>query len=366
MVYKEVLGSLLKNYKFIPRILGSSFSLFRSGEKSYSFPLRVQIENSTVCNLACQMCPLENLTRPKGFMGFSEFKKIYDILKPPFLNLTGYGESFLNKDIFKMVKYAKSHGTYVKFDSNGTLLTPGNIEKTLNSKVDLISFSLDGATKRIYEKIRVGSDFEKVIDGIKKLVEFRNTHKSSLKIHLAMVVQLDNVAQLLPLIKLGEKLGVDKVNPTPVVEYDLKKNKKFLLNKYKKELGKALGEYREKKNGLKVEVDISPLNDFMEGGKNMNKVCFIPWYSAYISWQGDVYPCCYYYDGQITFGNIFEKPFKEIWNSYKYKKFRKTLRDKRNTLPICAGCSTDEKFFTEKLKMTRKIPMINKLSKRNF
>lgn len=367
MVYKEVLTALVKNYKFIPRILGASFSVFQSGKRAYTLPLRAQIENSTVCNLACQMCPLQGMTRPRGFMGFVQFKKIYDVLQTPFLNLTGYGESFLNKEIFKMVSYAKSKGAFVKFDSNGTLLTPQNIEKALDSGLDLLSFSVDGATKKTYEKIRQGSNFEVVTKGIRDLIEERKKRKSPLQVHLAMVVQNDNVAELLDLIKLGESLRVDKVNPTPIMEYDLPGNKKFLLDKYKKELKKVVDQYLAAKNQIKVQVDIEPLLDFLDSKSNKrSKVCFIPWYSTYISWEGDVYPCCYYYNGQIKFGNIFQKSFQEIWNSAAYKKFRETLGDHRDALPICKACSIDEEFLANKIKIVNKVPGLKFFSKRNF
>lgn len=367
MVYREVITALVKNYKFIPRILGASFSVYQSGKRAYTLPLRAQIENSTVCNLACQMCPLQGMTRPRGFMSFTQFKEIYDVLQTPFLNLTGYGESFLNKEIFKMVSYAKSEGAFVKFDSNGTLLTPQNIKKVLVSGLDLLSFSVDGATKKTYEKIRQGSNFEAVTKGIKDLIEEHKKRKSPLQVHLAMVVQNDNVAELLDLIKLGESLRVDKVNPTPIVEYDLPSNKKFLLDKYKKELKKVVDQYLAAKNQIKIQVDIEPLLDFLDSkSSKRSKVCFIPWYSTYISWEGDVYPCCYYYNGQINFGNIFKKSFAEIWNSPAYQKFRESLRDNRNGLTICRACSIDEKFLVEKIKIVAKVPLVKLFSKRDL
>ncbi len=362
MVYRELINFFFTNLQSLPRLAGTSLSLLRSSEKAFFYPLRIQIENSTVCNLSCRMCPLNGFKRKKGFMDSGHFKKIYEALKPPFLNLTGYGESFLNKDIFKMVFYAKKNGSYVKFDTNGTLLTKENITKVLDSGLDLLSISLDGATKKTYEKIRTGGRFETVVQGIKDLVLEKNKQGKKLTIHLAMVVQAGNVDELLPLIELGEQLGVDKINPTPVVEYDLVQNKRYLLGRYKKNLQKVLEEYRKNQESYRVSVDIEPMRDFLETGKG-EKVCFIPWYSTYIAWNGDVYPCCYYYNGQVNFGNIFEKPFAEIWNSPAYRKFRKCLREERNSLPICRACSIDEQFVADKIKL---VPFWQIFSQRNL
>ncbi len=367
MVYREVLSTVLKSFGKLPRIFLNGYSVYRSGEKAYSPPFRAQIENSTRCNLNCQMCPLLQMRRTKGMMRIDEFKKIYDKIKPIFLNLTGYGESFLNPDIFQMVTHAKKHGSYIKFDTNGTILDREKADQTLASGLDLLSFSIDAADRKTYQKIRGSDKFDQVISNLKYLVKKRNETGSPLKIHVAMVVQEDNLNQLVKLIKMLDQIGIDKMNPTPVIEYDILQNRKYKLDRYRTQMKKIIAEYYRIKNELRMEVDIFPLEEFVDQEIENNpqkRACFIPWYSTYIAWNGDVFPCCYYYNGQIKLGNVFKQDFKKIWNSSGYEHFRQKLLYHRDKLPICASCELNEQFILRKIKLLKKMPLLGLFTRR--
>ena len=63
--------------------------------------------------------------------------------------------------------------------------------------------------------------------------------------------------------------------------------------------------------------------------------CSAPWNFVYIHFNGDINPCCFPFKN--TFGNIFETPFEEIWNSEKYVEFRERLKSK-NLPRQCINC----------------------------
>jgi radical SAM protein with 4Fe4S-binding SPASM domain len=62
--------------------------------------------------------------------------------------------------------------------------------------------------------------------------------------------------------------------------------------------------------------------------------------------RGDVVPCCgvlmsnkRQFLEKFAFGNVYKKPLKEIWNSKRYKQFRKMVVNPKSKVPIlCAGC----------------------------
>lgn len=54
-----------------------------------------------------------------------------------------------------------------------------------------------------------------------------------------------------------------------------------------------------------------------------NILCELPYTLVHIGPNGEVRSCCSFFCHNYSYGNIFEKPFEEIWNSEKAKEFRK-------------------------------------------
>lgn len=356
------------------RTIAAVFSCFRSAPRAYSYPLRLAIENGAGCNFNCKMCALRNMKRARGFITFEKFKDIYDQVKPPYLNLTGYTDSFLNKDIFKMIEYGKANGSFVKLDTNAMIMTPEISCKLLDSGADEISISIDGSEQKVYGDICINGDLETVKNNVRTLVRFRNAAVKEgypkLKIDVAIVVQRDNIKDLVNTIKMIDELGVDEINPTPVVEYDIKEFEDYALQKVMIELQYALREL-ETSTSVIADLNLEPLYKYLEDNDrgelkytSTKHSCYMPWHNCYVTWEGDVVPCCYYYDKQICFGNVLKEPFKNIWNNKKYKLFRRSMATSRN-MPICQTCRNDEVFLDKKFKKLRSIPLVKWLSWRN-
>jgi radical SAM protein with 4Fe4S-binding SPASM domain len=76
--------------------------------------------------------------------------------------------------------------------------------------------------------------------------------------------------------------------------------------------------------------------------------CKWPWRGAYITSDGFVTPCCENGSdpSRINFGNIFERPFDEIWNSAEYQSFRRELASTTGRPAICIDCPSYHKTVT--------------------
>lgn len=350
------------------RVFSSIYNCFVSGEKA-GRPFKLKFESSTICNLKCVMCPLTHkLKRKIGVLKFENFKKVFDEVRPVYLNLTGLGETLMNKDIFDIIKYARRNNAYVKLDTNATLLNKENIEKLISSDPTFISVSLDGATKKVYESIRIGANFEKVIENIKNLVRYRNSVNSNTKIHVFFVLQKNNFYELPNLIKLCEDIGIDMINGTVVISFGNAKNEK-LREKSLKNTEKLKKDLQEVKKIAKIQLNIEPIEQFLDSPDNFeekftDKPCFYPWYNPYITWDGYVLPCDVHADNEIVLGNAFEEPFMKIWNNEKTRNFRRQIIKERKG--ICSRCCIDESFISERLKPFYKIPLVNKISKRKL
>src|ERR1041384_5586219 len=97
-------------------------------------PRSIQIECTTRCNLKCTFCELSYWTEKPADLEFENIQKMADHLpKVRRVDLTGIGESLMNRDFFKILEFLKSRGTYVTLNDNFTLMT----EKTARRIVEL-------------------------------------------------------------------------------------------------------------------------------------------------------------------------------------------------------------------------------------
>ena len=118
----------------------------------WGYPPIVMIEPTNYCNLMCPMCPTGNgtLKRQKGYMAFETFQKLVDeIYEDSFmLLLWNQGEPFLNPDFYKMIEYADSKKLLTMSSTNANIMPVA--EKIINSKLDILIFSMDGITQETY------------------------------------------------------------------------------------------------------------------------------------------------------------------------------------------------------------------------
>lgn len=140
------------------------------------YPLHIDIETTSDCNLKCPMCPRTFMKDKTGYMDMDLYKKIIDEIggKVCAIKLNWRGEPTMHPKLAEMIRYAKQKGIMeVLLNSNGTCLNEKLSRDLILSGLDSISFSFDSLDKKEYEKIRVGADYEKTINNIKQFIEIR-------------------------------------------------------------------------------------------------------------------------------------------------------------------------------------------------
>lgn len=357
-IYKENLKSF--TIKHMARIVSNAFCMFLAKEKAGK-PFGIKYEVSALCNLRCIMCPLsKGLKRKQGLLSFENFKKVFDEITPSYLNLTGIGEPLLNKDLFRIISYARKHNSIVKLDTNATLLNEENANKLLATNINIVSVSIDSKDKKTYEKIRKNARFETTLKNLRNFVKLRNNLKSKTKIHVNFVLQKNNLNEIVELLKFLDSLNVDAINGDIALPLGENKNidKRDISIIERKKIKKQLENLK-----TNASLNIEHVNEFLEKGySNERKNCFYPWYYPSITWDGFLVPCCYICDNEIVFGNILKDGFMNVWNNEKTRAFRKMLANKREG--ICQNCFIDEKFIADKFRAIKKIPILGKLSGR--
>jgi MoaA/NifB/PqqE/SkfB family radical SAM enzyme len=96
------------------------------------------------------------------------------------VELSNYGELFLNPELPKIMEHAFTSGVQLTADNGANLNTVR--EETLEALVKFrfrrITCSIDGASAETYVRYRVGGCFETVIANIRKIQEYKSRYGS--------------------------------------------------------------------------------------------------------------------------------------------------------------------------------------------
>jgi len=284
------------------------------------FPLFIDVEVTSACNLKCPFCATtfrENMIK-KGFISFDIIRKIIDEGREN--NLYGVkfnirGEPLLHPQIHDFVKYAKQKGLIdVYFNTNAMFLTEEISRKLIGAGLDRLSISFEGYTKEVYERHRVGANYETVLSNIENI--------QSLKRNLGVE---------------HPKIRVQTVM-LPDIESTFEEYKKFWAE-------------------LADEVGFLDYKEMKDKKKNMqyNWACPQIWQRMAIWWDGTILPCNHDDDGLIALGNLKEITIKDAWHSEKLNKIRNAHKHgEAHNIPACDGCYLRDSEIVKSIEKDRK------------
>lgn len=271
-------------------------------------------------------------------LSYQQFRDIVDQFpRLRWIGLTGIGESYLNKDFPHMLEFCAKKKIWVEIFDLFYLIGEPEARLLIELGTEQVWCSMDGATPKTYNKIRVGSDFDKVLNNIKTFVRLKKANGSffpSLDFHF--IVMRENFSEVIPYIELiaeispGSKIMFTKMlHKYPEVEH--------LFMDIPEELS-----HQAKNRGEELGV---PIIWNMNTGVNKPKMSqCTTWSMPFIFASGEVIPCCSNneannreYQKNTSLGNIFENNFAEIWWGKPYSRFREKIKNGRVPEP-CQDC----------------------------
>jgi radical SAM protein with 4Fe4S-binding SPASM domain len=301
-------------------------------------PVTLDIEPNNDCNFQCPHCQVTHWAKRRFRLGRDSFERLLDQF-PKFaaLKLQGMGEPLLNNEMLPMLRAGEARGIPMHFISNGSVMTLAIAEKLLSLRSTRMTFSIDGATAAVFERVRVGGNFERVCENVRQLVRLRG-QSSEPPIDVWTVVTKENVRELPDVVRLAKDLGVDAIT------FQL-----FVSNWGKPEMNPHAEAVRVSRTDPDLEAILRqaqhvatrvgiPLTIHRDNFLSRERPCRWPWTSAFIASNGDVVPCSIVADSDtVCMGNVFEQPFREIWNGPAYQHLREQIRTHR--LPdFCRAC----------------------------
>ena len=303
-------------------------------------PIVYNIETTNACNMKCEMCPRTTMmTRSIETLDKDTFIKIIEQIEPhskddwaewenyvereygipkdamsenhfflyiipKVIQLHGYGDPLLDKNMAEYVKILSENGFQSYFSCNPSNI---NMEKTLKmfeNGLDYIKYSIESVDDVIHKKIRgQPSNFTESYNRILKLLDLKakNGYKTTI---IITMLDLNRTGQVNEFRRLQEAFqGKD------VYIYLKSEDQQW---------------YRKDYHGTK--------------SMHWSEFCKHPWMSMTIKSNGEAAMCMEDYNNEIILGDAKNESLYDIWNGEKYAKFRKDHFDLTSGIKCTEEC----------------------------
>lgn len=265
--------------------------LYNYNNKIFPLPTEIEISESGVCNRKCSFCPRSDpdFIEKKEFIKDELYQKLCSELKElnykGTIRLSGFVEPLLDKNIYNLIQMTR------KFVSSS------NIELVTNGDV---------LNKERLEKL--------FNSGLNKLLISAYDDKKSAE-------------------KLEQLCKKSK----------LKKEQYIVRHRYYSE-DKDFGITLSNRSGLmdNAEYKIPSLKE------PLKKACYIPSYTFFLDYQGDVLICPHDWGKKIILGNLNKEKLLDIWFSKKSLLIRKKLNSNDRNFKPCNVCDVDGTLMGKK------------------
>jgi radical SAM protein with 4Fe4S-binding SPASM domain len=319
-------------------------------------PTYLQLEPVGQCNLRCRMCAIQFRRDgpphgPLAFMPFDDFRRIvaaYPALEH--LHLQGLGEPTMHPRFFDMVGWASGRGLHVTTNSNMTLLSERRVAQMMDSGLAELHMSLDAATPAIYESIRVGAHFHKVLRNVRRVVAARAATGARLRLRIVTVLMRENLPDLPNLVRLAADEGVNELFVQQLChDFDEAslpahyRPMRVFIDGQRLAAGEddrvaaIFAEARDTASTLGVELRL-PRRAGHGAPRGLPR-CDWPWTGAYVSYSGEGMPCCMVgTPDRARFGNVIEDGVERVWSNTAARSFRAALASDRPPA-VCRTCA---------------------------
>ena len=296
-------------------------------------PEYLMIEPTNRCNLNCITCTRTGLKD----IGDISYEKLEIILNKfpsvKTIKFHGLGEPLLAKDAMRMLELIKQRGIETVIVSN---LQWDNIDvEKLMSLIRHMYISYHAIDEDMYYQItRNTGNWELLHSNIEKIKKY-NSYGAD--VMLNYVCTNKNIHLVPQMIQRAYDLGVLSVRFQIVQNWATKEEEKYHnqldslgINDFDSIYSYFITAQRlAKKLGVKMEVVGNEKFDYQQ--------CIWPFRRAYITFRGEVVPCCMRPSPEYSMGNILKDDFNKIWKSERYAALRNQLSNNCSS-SLCRDC----------------------------
>ena len=279
------------NIKNKSKTVEDNIQLYMFNGQELPLPTEIEISESGTCNRTCSFCPRSaaNFIDKKEFITNKLHEKLCIELKElnykGTIRYSGFVEPMLDKNIFNLIDMVRNY------------LPESNIEMVTNG--DPLNLK---RLKKLFEK------------GLNKiLISAYDGKKES-----------DKLEDLCIQANLNEKQYI-------------------VRHRYYSE-DQDFGITLSNRSGLMADAEFK-IDALKEP---LKKSCYIPSYTFFLDYQGDVLMCPHDWGKKVILGDLNKEKLKDIWFSKRFMGIRKMLNKSNRNFKPCNVCDVDGTFMGEK------------------
>lgn len=219
------------------------------------------------------------------------------------VHITGLGEPLLNPHLLQYLSYFRDQGKSYYINTNGSLIGDAHIDVMTTAESEL-SVSLDAGNRDVYEKVRCGGNWDRVIAALKRVSEAKAARKTPYPLlYLTFHINGLNLMSLKQVPELAHDLGINAVKlswtklPRAHRAHSVFRNQDTV-----NQILHGLIDQLEKR-GIQVRSE-AVFDKHVRG-------CWAFSPMAFVCATGAIAACC---SRWLTVGNINSNSFEDIWN----------------------------------------------------
>ena len=290
-------------------------------------PFSVQIDVCSACNMQCNFCfhsDFDAINRSQvkfGLMTFELFSRVIDDMKTSWgeksikkLRLFKIGEPLLNRDICKMIRYAKESGIAecIEITTNGTLLNEEINLELVGSGLDILNISVNGINESQYkEACNYDMDFEQFRKNIENFYRNRGNCKVFIKYSDIGYSEEEKKTFYKLFEDICDEIFVEVISDNLWQDTNI---------------GTSVANQRKGLYGQELKK---------------KQVCPFLFTTMVINHEGIVHLCCVDWKTEYVLGDLKSESVSSIWNGEKLRNIQILhLKKKKDDIKICQKCES--------------------------
>lgn len=305
-------------------------------------PIMANLIPTYRCNNACFMCdlPKQELyeTRANGReeMSTEELKAVIDDLAAigtVGLSLAG-GEPTVRPDVFELLSHASKRGLFPHLNTNGyNLHQPARVEALLETGVESMNFSLDGATAETHNRLRNAEfGFERIARGTELIIKTRRSERPA--VTYTFVLGPDNYREVPAFVRLARDRGINSVSFNPLhacyggatpISAEAQRGLEATVDWIRNQKAREPGDFIDNSDAFlslfprSFRGEASPLR------------CSVTYHHILVDCYGNIYSCTLTYQQRRPAANTHDVSIRDFWGGPEWAR-------SRDELDSCRAC----------------------------